>query len=127
VKYRLFFGRRAERAFQKITVLHTSAKRYKYSVLVKNRPYPTCPIYLEATMNQTSFLYPYHRYRGVVRPENLVFNANLQEFAQKVGYITNLETAGKLSPEEAYRQIALLWQQLQSSKKNLGVGESPNP
>ena len=31
---------------------------------------------------------------GQVKPENLVFNANLQEFAEKVGIITSLETNG---------------------------------
>ena len=33
--------------------------------------------------------------RGQVKPENLLFNANLQEFAQRVMVIANLETAGK--------------------------------
>jgi hypothetical protein len=75
-------------------------------------------------MNRTDYLYPYHRYRGEIKPENLVFNANLQEFAQKVGYISNLETSGKLLPEEAYGQIESLWQQLRLSKQNLGIGRS---
>lgn len=60
-----------------------------------------------------------------MQPQNLVFNANLQEFAQKVGYISSLETAGKLSPEESYRQIKALWQGLKSSKKQLGIGKNP--
>lgn len=75
-------------------------------------------------MNRTDYLYPYNRYHGEIKPENLVFNANLQEFAQKVGYISNLETSGKLSPEEAYGQIESLWQQLRLSKRNLGIGMS---
>jgi hypothetical protein len=41
----------------------------------------------------------------------------LQEFAQKVGYITHLETNGKLDPEDAYDQIHALWKQLKQSKK----------
>ena len=53
-------------------------------------------------IDKNSFLYPRRRYHGQVKPENLVFNANLQEFAQRVSYICNLETSGKLSPEEAY-------------------------
>lgn len=69
------------------------------------------------------FLYPRSRYRGEFTPENLVFDANLQEFAQKVNFICNLETNGKLPPEEAYKQIKALWKQLKSSKKQLGVGE----
>jgi hypothetical protein len=72
--------------------------------------------------NKDSFLYPRSRYYGQVRPENLIFNANLQEFAQKVGYITNLETSGKLSPQEAYKRIRVLWKQLKHSKKQLKIG-----
>jgi hypothetical protein len=34
--------------------------------------------------DKESFLYPRGRYYGQVKPENLVFNANLQEFAQKL-------------------------------------------
>jgi hypothetical protein len=67
------------------------------------------------------FLYPHSSYRGQVKPENLVFNANLQEFAQKVSYIANLETNGKLAPEEAYRQIKILWKRLKLSKKELKI------
>jgi polyhydroxyalkanoate synthesis regulator phasin len=41
-----------------------------------------------------------------------------------VNFICNLETNGKLSPEEAYNQIKNLWKQLKSAKKQLGIGES---
>ncbi|MBW4663300.1 MAG: hypothetical protein KME01_03725 [Chroococcus sp. CMT-3BRIN-NPC107] len=75
--------------------------------------------------NKTDFLYPRSRYYGQVKPENLVFNANLQEFAQKVGYICNLETAGKLSPEDSYEKIRALWKQLKRSKQQLGIGSKP--
>ncbi len=71
------------------------------------------------------FLYPYSRYHGEVKPENLVFNANLQEFAQKISYICNLETGGKIPPEEAYRQIKALYKELKISKKQLGIGDPP--
>ncbi|MCG6134095.1 MAG: hypothetical protein MET45_05455 [Nostoc sp. LLA-1] len=74
--------------------------------------------------NQTdknSFLYPRSRYYGTLKPANLVFNANLQEFSQKIGYVTALETSGKLSPEEAYKQIEGLWQDLQSSYHQLAI------
>ena len=74
------------------------------------------------------FLYPRSSYRGKVNPENLVFNANLQEFAQRVSFICNLETAGKISSVSAYQQIKQLWKQLKRSKKELGIGEDPfNP
>lgn len=75
--------------------------------------------------DRSDFLYPRSRYRGQVKPENLVFNANLQEFAQKVSYICNLETAGKLPPGEAYKQIKTLWKQLKRSKKQLSIAETP--
>ncbi len=67
------------------------------------------------------FLYPPTRYYGEVKPQNLVFNANLQEFSQRVSLIANLATNGKLSPAEAYTQVEALWQQLQTSKKHLGI------
>lgn len=70
-----------------------------------------------------SYLYPRSRYRGRFTPENLAFNANLQEFGQKINYICALETAGKVSSIEAYNQIKYLWKQLKSSKKNLSIGE----
>ena len=54
-------------------------------------------------------------------PAQLVFNANLQDFAQRAGIIASLETAGKLSPREAYSKIELLWNQLTSSIQELGI------
>lgn len=75
--------------------------------------------------DRDEFLYPRSTYRGQVKPEQLVFNANLQEFAQKISYICNLETNGKIAPEEAYRQIKQLWKDLKRSKKQLGIGKTP--
>ncbi len=51
----------------------------------------------------------------------------LQELAQRVSFIANLETAGKLSQEESYQQIQALWKQLKRSKKQLGIGNEPFP
>ncbi len=76
-------------------------------------------------VDKDNFLYPRGRYYGQVKPENLVFNANLQEFAQKISYICNLETAGKITPQEAYEQIKVLWKNLKRSKKQLRIGENP--
>jgi hypothetical protein len=76
-------------------------------------------------VNKDDFLYPRGRYYGQVKPENLVFNANLQEFAQRVSYICNLETGGKLPPDEAYEQIKALWKHLKATKKQLGIGQDP--
>lgn len=75
--------------------------------------------------DRDNFLYVRHPYQGEVKPENLVFNANLQEFSQRIGYICALETNGKLSSEEAYQQIKALWDQLEQSKHQLGAGDSP--
>ncbi|BAZ39152.1 hypothetical protein NIES4101_51040 [Calothrix sp. NIES-4101] len=76
-------------------------------------------------MDKDEFLYPRGRYYGQVKPENLVFNANLQEFAQRISIICSLETSGKISPEEAYEQVKVLWKQLKRTKKELKIGENP--
>ena len=70
-------------------------------------------------VDPSEFLYPRSRYRGQWSPERLTFNSNLQEFALRATYISNLETNGKLSPEDAYEQIRRLWKQLKHSKKQL--------
>jgi len=72
--------------------------------------------------NQESFIYTRYRYYGRVKPENLAFNANLQEFSQKIAYIVNLETNGKLPPGDAFNQIQELWEQLTRSKDGLMIG-----
>ncbi len=77
----------------------------------------------ENQRDKEKFLFPQSSYRGNFTPENLLFNANLQEFAQKVSYICNLETNGKISPQEAYKKIKELWQNLRDSIKNLGINE----
>ncbi len=65
------------------------------------------------------FLFPRSRYYGTFTPENLMFNANLQEFSHRVSIICALETGGKISSQEAYSQVAELWQMLEQSKRNL--------
>ncbi|MCY7286151.1 MAG: hypothetical protein LH679_22560 [Cyanobacteria bacterium CAN_BIN43] len=74
--------------------------------------------------HKADFLNPCSRYYGEVKPENLVFNANLQEFANRVTLICGLETNGKMTPDEAYKEVKLLWKQLKRSKKELGIGLS---
>ena len=69
----------------------------------------------------TKVLFPLSRYYGTFTPENLVFNANLQEFSHRVSIICALETGGKISSLEAHSQVAELWQQLDKSKHNLLV------
>lgn len=72
------------------------------------------------------FFYPTGRYYGKFTPENLAFNANLQEFAQRVSLLCSLETGGKLSSEAAYQEIKQLWKQLRRSKKEL-LDQAPPP
>lgn len=74
-------------------------------------------------MEKEDFLYPRSRYYGQVKPENLVFNANLQEFAQKVNLVCNLETVRKITTIEAYEEIKALWKELKKSKNSLQIGE----
>jgi hypothetical protein len=78
-------------------------------------------------VSKNSFLYPRSGYHGRFTPEDLAFNANLQEFAQRVSYISGLETGGKLSPEQAYEQVKCLWKQLKQSKKAMGIGKHLPP
>lgn len=73
----------------------------------------------------SQFLHPHSHYYGQVKPENLVFNANLQEFANRASLIAGLQSNGKLSPEEAFEQLEELWQQLERSKDALGIGKNP--
>jgi hypothetical protein len=73
------------------------------------------------------FLFPRARYYGDFKPENLAFNANLQEFAQRVAFICGLETGGKLSSEQAYQEIRQLWKQLKQSKAELLDAPKPPP
>ncbi len=76
--------------------------------------------------DKENLLFPRSRYYGEFKPENLVFNANLQEFSQKVGYIVNFQTSGKTTSEEAYRQIKALWKKLKHSKKELRIDDEPS-
>jgi hypothetical protein len=71
------------------------------------------------------FVHPYRTYHGKETLPNIVFDANLQEFSQRVALICALENGGKLAPEKAYKEIKMLWKQLKASKQNLLV--PPNP
>jgi hypothetical protein len=65
------------------------------------------------------FLNPIGRYHGDFTPENLAFDANLQEFTNRISIICALENGGKINPAEAYEQIKKLWAELKASKQNL--------
>jgi hypothetical protein len=66
-----------------------------------------------------NFITPRGKYHGEFTPQNLAFNANLQEFAQRVVLICGLETGGKITSAEAYEDIKKMWKELKASKKNL--------
>jgi hypothetical protein len=68
---------------------------------------------------KNKFLYPIGKYYGEFKPENLAFNANLQEFAQRVSYLCALESNGKISSQDAYEEIKNFWQQLERSRQLL--------
>ena len=74
-------------------------------------------------IDKDKFLRPRSRYYGEFSASNLVFNANLQEFATQIGYICGLETNGKITSIEAYRQVKQLFKELKQSKKELGIGK----
>ena len=56
-------------------------------------------------------------------PQRLVFNQNLETFAERVGLIVGLQSNGKLSQEQAYAQIRQLWKSLRASKDTLLKGK----
>lgn len=68
-------------------------------------------------------LYPRSRYHGQMTPSSLIFNANLQEFSQRVSFISGLETGGKITPNDAFNQIELLWEKLKQSHEQLTIDE----
>ncbi|MEL7079391.1 MAG: hypothetical protein AAFY50_16975 [Cyanobacteria bacterium J06648_1] len=69
--------------------------------------------------NKAEFLHPLGNYHGEFTPQNLAFNANLQQFAQQVMYLCGLEANGKIKPEDAYDEIRKFWKQLKHSKQEL--------
>ncbi|ASC71100.1 hypothetical protein XM38_020500 [Halomicronema hongdechloris C2206] len=69
------------------------------------------------------FLYPRSKYYGKFSPENLAFNANLQEFSQRISYLCSLEVGGKLTPYEAYEGIKEAWETLNRSRAGLHIGD----
>ncbi|WOD40790.1 hypothetical protein [Nodosilinea sp. E11] len=74
-----------------------------------------------------NFLFPRSKYWGEFTPQQLAFNANLQEFAQRVSFVCNLETGGKMSADDAYDEIRRLWKDLKKSKANLIDAETLPP
>lgn len=78
-------------------------------------------------IDRHNFFYPRQRYYGAWTPQTMVFNANLQEFAKRVSYISGLQTNGKLSSQEAFEEIKCLWERLKKSKELLGIDDTLPP
>ncbi|MFM7364378.1 MAG: hypothetical protein ACKO11_07745 [Cuspidothrix sp.] len=57
--------------------------------------------YSDLLSELSDFIYPRNPYYGDMKSEYLEFNAQLQDFSQRVNYISCLQTGGKLSSEEA--------------------------
>jgi len=76
-------------------------------------------------VSRSDFLLPHNSYRGVSRPDNLVFNANLQEFSQRVNFISCLGSNGKMTPTEAFEQIQVLWKELEQVEQGLDIRTRP--
>jgi hypothetical protein len=60
---------------------------------------------------------------GPIDAEQMIFEANLREFATRVGFVCALESNQSISQREAYQRIKALWKQLKESRKNLRIGE----
>jgi hypothetical protein len=69
--------------------------------------------------DKENFIYPRAKYYGKFTPQNLAFNANLQEFGQRVALICGLECNGKITSEKAFEDIKALWNCLAASKETL--------
>jgi hypothetical protein len=76
-------------------------------------------------VEKKQFVYPYRTYHGKETLPNMVFDANLQEFSQRVAIICALENGGKLPPAQAYKEIKALWKQLKASKQSILAQAKP--
>ena len=56
-----------------------------------------------------------------------MFDANLQEFAARVGNTCGLESNGKITPHEAYDRIKALWKALRRTKQPLLTAPAAKP
>lgn len=75
--------------------------------------------------SKDDMLAPRAKFHGEFTPENLAFDANLQEFAHRVAYVCGLETAGKITPDEAHRRIRVLYEELARTHEGLRIGPDP--
>ena len=52
-------------------------------------------------------------------PKDNMMDVSLQSFASDVGIVCALEAGGKITPQEAYKQIKTRWKDLKKAKKAL--------
>ncbi|WP_427160078.1 DUF7219 family protein [Aliinostoc sp. HNIBRCY26] len=74
-----------------------------------------------STNELNEFLYNRSPYYGQVSPEYISFNHQLQDFSQRVNYICSLQTGGKISLDDAYKQIKSLWKKLKVARQVLNI------
>jgi sigma54-dependent transcription regulator len=76
-------------------------------------------------VEKKQFIYPYRTYHGKETLPHMAFDANLQEFSQRVAIICALGNGGKLPLTQAYKEIKALWKQLKASKQNMLAQVNP--
>lgn len=59
--------------------------------------------------DKQQFLHSLSPYYGRPGTDAARVNQHLQDFAQRVGYICNLHTGGRLSSQAAFEQLERLW------------------
>lgn len=52
-------------------------------------------------------------------PKDNAMDESLQAFANDIGIVCALEAGGKITPQEAYKQIKGRWKELKKAKKAL--------
>jgi hypothetical protein len=55
--------------------------------------------------------------------EQVMLEANIREFGHTISLICALEVGGRISSDEAYKQIKKTWQELKLSRKSLFLGD----
>jgi hypothetical protein len=111
-----------ERRFTEEQIICILTKTNASAPLEKARMNLTLPYNFMFMNIKDQFLNPLASYQGEPSLAQYMFNANLQEFANKVDLLCALQTGDKLSAEDAYAEIRALWKELKLSNKNL-LGE----
>ncbi len=70
------------------------------------------------------FIYPPSCYYGDGTPENINFNASIQELSQQIAYIGGLEASGEISSKKAYKKIRTLWKDFKKLKQKLRISKN---